>query len=226
MRSSIPLVAIAATATHAASLASVCTSEYVQASLPSDDFYQGITIDTSSVSASAVYNYSASSTAFFPAAVIDYCDVEFAYTHNGRGDQVLVRYWLPAPSAFENRFLTTGGFAFAINQGTQNLPGGVQYGAAAGITDGGFGSFDTEFDAVFLLANGTVDWQAVYMFGYQALHEMTLLGKELTSNFFNATDKVYGYYQSCSEGGREGWSQVQRFADQFDGAAIGAPAFR
>lgn len=32
--------------------------------------------------------------------------------------------------------------------------------------------------------------------------------------------------QGCSEGGREGWSQVQRFSDSFDGAAIGAPAFR
>ncbi|TDZ22691.1 Tannase [Colletotrichum orbiculare MAFF 240422] len=37
---------------------------------------------------------------------------------------------------------------------------------------------------------------------------------------------MYAYYQGCSEGGREGWSQVQRFADQFDGAAIGAPALR
>jgi tannase len=44
----------------------------------------------------------------------------------------------------------------------------------------------------------------------------------MTAN--NAT--LYSYYQGCSEGGREGWSQVQRFGNQFDGAAIGAPAFR
>lgn len=32
--------------------------------------------------------------------------------------------------------------------------------------------------------------------------------------------------RSCSEGGREGWSQVQRYGSQYDGAIIGAPAFR
>lgn len=35
-----------------------------------------------------------------------------------------------------------------------------------------------------------------------------------------------GPSQGCSEGGREGWSQPQRFADAYDGATIGAPAFR
>lgn len=38
--------------------------------------------------------------------------------------------------------------------------------------------------------------------------------------------KIYSYYQGCSEGGREGWSQVQRFPEQFDGVVAGAPAFR
>lgn len=34
------------------------------------------------------------------------------------------------------------------------------------------------------------------------------------------------YPQGCSEGGREGFSQVQRFAETYDGAIIGAPALR
>lgn len=141
-------------------------------------------------------------------------------------DIVHVSYWLPAPDSFEGRYVSTGGGGLAINSGASYSPSGIIVGAVSGITDGGFGDFDTEFDAVFLAANDTINWQATYMFGYQAHHELATLGKAYTANLYNVTDKVYSYYQGCSEGGREGWSQVQRFADQFDGAAIGAPAFR
>lgn len=96
------------------------------------------------------------------------------------------------------------------------------------MTDGGFGSFDNEFSDVALIENGTVNWQATYMFGYQAHHELATIGKQLTRNIYNVSNssKIYSYYQGCSEGGREGWSQVQRYPDQFDGIAVGAPAFR
>jgi len=218
-------VAFAAIAA-ATTLGDVCTVSRVQAALPSDDFYNGITIDPSSVSASPVYNTSVSGETFFPDATFDYCSVSFAYTHNGRDDQVLLQYWLPAPENFQNRFLATGGGGLAITSGNGSLPGGIIYGAVAGTTDGGFGSFSTNSDAVFLLANGSVNWESVFMFGYQGIHEMSVLGKELTVNFYNVTSKLYSYYQGCSEGGREGWSQVQRFADEWDGAAVGAPAFR
>lgn len=137
-----------------------------------------------------------------------------------------VSYWLPAPDSFEGRYVSTGGGGLAINSGSSYSPSGIIVGAVSGITDGGFGDFNTQFDAVFLAANDTINWQATYMFGYQAHHELATLGKAYTANLYNVTDKVYSYYQGCSEGGREGWSQMQRFADQFDGAAIGAPAFR
>lgn len=64
--------------------------------------------------------------------------------------------------------------------------------------------------------------------GYQAHNELATLGKQLTRNIYNvaSSKKIYSYYQGCSEGGREGWSQVQRFPEQFDGVVVGAPAFR
>ncbi|KAF1996023.1 tannase and feruloyl esterase [Amniculicola lignicola CBS 123094] len=84
-------------------------------------------------------------------------------------------------------------------------------------------------DAVFLLANGTINYQTLYMFGYNGIAEMTKMGKALSKAFYgkNGTDsKLYTYYQGCSEGGREGWSQVQRFPQEYDGVIPGAPAFR
>jgi len=220
-------VAVSAATVRAASLADVCTKSYVQTSLPSGDFNLGISIDASSVIVNTVTNANSSGSYFYPEAVFDYCNVTFAYSHDGLNDQVLIWYWLPAPGDFKNRFLSTGGGGYAINSGSASLAGGPVYGAASGCTDGGFGGFDNQFQAVDLLANGTLNWQEMTMFGYQAIHEMTIIGKALTEQFYNMSGaKLYSYYQGCSEGGREGWSQVQRFADELDGAIIGAPAFR
>lgn len=219
--------------TYASSLADFCTPAYVQSVLPEDHFYVGATFndiefDKTSVTANPVYNTSTPSSTFWPAGSFDYCNVSLAYSHAGRDDKVNLIYWLPAPDSFKNRYLSTGGGGFAINSGTGSLPGGLLYGASAGATDGGFGGFSHQFDSVFPLANGSANYESLYMFGYQAIHELGLVGKELTKNFFQMSNstKLYSYYQGCSEGGRDGWSQVQRYGDSFDGAITGAPAFR
>ncbi|KAF2769240.1 tannase and feruloyl esterase [Teratosphaeria nubilosa] len=217
-----------AVATINSTLADLCTKTYAVSKLPVDAL-QGITIDSSSVTAQAFYNQSVSGSVMYPDfSGFDYCNVTFAYSHNGLGDQILVTYWLPDPAKFENRYLQTGGGGLAINSGTSSVIGGVIYGAASGLTDGGFGSFDNMWDDVFPLANGSANWPAIYNFGYLSLHENAVLGKAFTKYFYGTgnSTKLYNYYQGCSEGGREGWSQVQRFADEVDGAVIGAPAFR
>lgn len=213
---------------NATSLADICTTSYAKAHLPADSTVDGITIDPSSVSVAITYNASFTDEVMFPDTVISYCNLTFAYSHNGLDDQVYVAYWLPSPSDFQNRFLATGGGGLAINSGSSSLAGGLEYGAVSGLTDGGFGTFDTQWDATIPLANGTNNWPSVYNFGYQSIHEMSLLGKALTNNIYGVANssKVYSYYQACSEGGREGWSQVQRFPGQYDGAIIGAPAIR
>lgn len=121
--------------------------------------------------------------------------------------------------------MSTGGFGYAITKGSSALETGLPYGAATGTTDGGFGGFSAELTDVVLVANGTLNQQALISFGYLSIHEMTVLGKELTSNFYASTN-LYSYYAACSEGGREGWSQIERYGDQFDGLSVGAPAMR
>ncbi|KAI1473361.1 tannase-domain-containing protein [Daldinia eschscholtzii] len=215
-------------AVSAASLSDYCTSAYATSVLPVQDLGLGVIIDASSVSAILTTNKSVSSD-WYEDAVIDYCNITFAYSHNGiANDAVHVSYLIPPPEKFLNRYVSTGGGGLAINSGLSFSPVGIISGAVSGITDGGFGNFNTQYDKVFLLANHTVNWQATYMFGYQAHHELATLGKQFTRNFFNVSDsqKIYSYYQGCSEGGREGWSQIQRFADQFDGLVTGAPALR
>ncbi|KAL1892605.1 hypothetical protein Sste5346_006890 [Sporothrix stenoceras] len=210
------------------SLDAVCNKAYVQQSLPVGAI-DGLVIDTDSVVVNAVYNATFSGSDFFPDFTNQsYCNVTFAYSHTGRSDRILLWYWLPAPDNFQNRYLSTGGGGYSITSQDSSLPGGIAYGASAGTTDGGFGGFEAQVSDVVLLANGTLNYDAVYSFGYKSIHELTVLGKQLTRNFFqmDANTTLYSYYQACSEGGREGWSQVQRFPDDFDGAIIGAPAMR
>ncbi|KUJ23450.1 tannase and feruloyl esterase [Mollisia scopiformis] len=207
--SRVALAALAATAnaaSNATSLADVCTVANVQAALPANGIILGIELIPSAVTASALYN---ATSGMGSTTTTTYCNVTITYTHTGKGDSVLVKYAFPSPDDFEKRFYAS-------------------YGAVGGATSTGYDAFDYSYDEVVLYGNGTINWDATYMFGYQALGEMTIVGKALTTGFYGLyTDtKIYTYYEGCSDGGREGMSQVQRFGAEYDGAITGAPAFR
>ncbi|KAF3033221.1 hypothetical protein E8E11_001889 [Didymella keratinophila] len=58
--------------------------------------------------------------------------------------------------------------------------------------------------------------------------ELTKIGKPLTQAFYGLNNtRLYTYFKGCSDGGREGMSQVQRWGTEYDGVVVaGAPAFR
>lgn len=61
-------------------------------------------------------------------------------------------------------------------------------GAISGAMDRGFGNFSTDSGA-FFLQNGTVNWESLFTFGYEAIYELSLLGKELPkSRYYNMSD--------------------------------------
>ncbi|KAJ6474817.1 Tannase/feruloyl esterase [Mycena sanguinolenta] len=220
--------AIAALRTSAASLADICTTSYVQSTLPADGFVEGLVLSPESVTVNAVYNYTVAANNLYPGkSDLDFCNVTLSYTREGLSNATPTNlwYWLPSPDQFQGRYLSTGGGGFAITSGEIDLSSGLVFGAASGTTDGGFGGWDAMLTDVVLPANGTIDWDILINFGYRSIHEMTVIGQGFTKSFYNSSS-LYSYYQACSEGGREGWSQIQRYGTQFNGAAIGAPAFR
>lgn len=215
-------------------LDSICNSDYLTSTLPYE-VLTGLSLDPSSLIVETVTNYTLTSSsvetgANGPNATYEFCNVTFAYSHDGRSDRVLVNYFLPPYDSFQNRYLSTGGGGYAINSGASGAEDALVYGAVGGRTDGGFGGFSVNYNTngVDLLANGTLNYDELFMFGYKAHRELSLIGKQLARNVYamNDTAKLYAYYEGCSEGGREGWSQVQRYGDEWDGALIGAPAFR
>ncbi|ATZ46274.1 hypothetical protein BCIN_01g09020 [Botrytis cinerea B05.10] len=221
-QSSRAAIAALAVTANAASLSDVCTISNVQAAIPANGTLLGIDLIPSAVTAGAVYNASAG---MGSTATYTYCNVTVTYTHTGKNDKVIIKYAFPSPSDFENRFYVGGGGGYSLSS---DATGGLAYGAVGGATDAGYDAFDYSYDEVVLYGNGSINWDATYMFGYQALGEMTLVGKSLTKGFYGLSDdtKVYTYYEGCSDGGREGMSQVQRWGKEYDGVIAGAPAFR
>ncbi|KAE8150970.1 Tannase 33 kDa subunit [Aspergillus avenaceus] len=208
-----------------ASLTDVCTKSNVQSALPANGTLLGISLIPSAVTAGTVYNASTGGGMMSSSSdgeTYNYCNVTVTYTHTGKGDKVVVKYAFPEPADYKNRFYVAGGGGFSLSS---DATGGLPYGAAGGATDAGYDAFSNSYDDVVLYGNGSINWDATYMFAYQALGEMTQIGKHLSKGFYGS-DKLYTYYEGCSDGGREGMSQVQRWGEEYDGVIAGAPAFR
>jgi hypothetical protein len=79
-------------------------------------------------------------------------------TRDGLNDATVLSDLLPVLGNFQSRYLSTGGAGYAISSGKMSLPGGLIYGAVAGLTDRGFvGNQDSAIN-IFLVANGTRNW--------------------------------------------------------------------
>jgi feruloyl esterase len=60
-------------------------------------------------------------------------------------------------------------------------------------------------------------------FAYRAVHEMTVASKAIIAAFYGNGPRL-SYWNGCSTGGRQALIEAQRFPEDFDGIAAGAPA--
>jgi feruloyl esterase len=60
-------------------------------------------------------------------------------------------------------------------------------------------------------------------FAYRAAHEMAVQGRAIIAAYYRQRPR-FSYWNGCSTGGRQGLLEAQRFPDDFDGIAAGAPA--
>ncbi|MCP5525121.1 MAG: tannase/feruloyl esterase family alpha/beta hydrolase [Verrucomicrobiales bacterium] len=146
------------------------------------------------------------------------CRVTAVVTHPPAEDRVTVWVGLPLTN-WNGRFQGTGGGGF-LGGHPNSLRGPVRQGFAAGATDtgheGGSGRFALD-------ANGRQNWQGIIDNAYLGIHEMTVVGKAVTTAFYGREPR-YAYFVGGSTGGRQGLMEAQRFPEDYDGIVSACPA--
>jgi len=84
-------------------------------------------------------------------------------------------------------------------------------------SDLGHDTPDGNGDAVWAAGNS----QAKIDYGHRGVHVVTLTAKAIIQRFYGRA-QTYAYFNGCSDGGREGMMEVQRYPEDFDGVAAGA----
>ena len=150
---------------------------------------------------------------------ISVCEVNITLTHPGENDTVLVETWLPL-SDWNGRFQGTGGGGLATGSGASALALAARLGYSASQTDGGhFGGLaDWALDA-----KGSVNYNLLIDFASRSLHDMAVVGKQLTARYYGHPPKR-SYWNGCSTGGRQGYMEAQRYPNDYDGILADAPA--
>lgn len=123
--------------------------------------------------------------------------------------------WLPA-AGWNGRLWGSGNGGFAGDMPYGSLGARVAEGYAATGTDTGHEG--SPMDAGWAIGHP----EKVIDYGYRAIHEVAVRGKVIVSAFYGRK-AVHAYFCSCSNGGRQGLIEAQRYPDDYDGIISGAP---
>ncbi|HEX6840618.1 MAG TPA: tannase/feruloyl esterase family alpha/beta hydrolase [Stellaceae bacterium] len=171
-----------------------------------------------------------------PAVPVAFCRVQLTVA-----PQINIEVWLPPAANWNHRFQAEGGGGYAGTISYSALAAAVtgdavtgQYATAStdtghpasGTANGQGGANGAQGGGGFALnpANDTLNEGLIVDFASRSLHETTLKAKALIKAYYGEPQK-YAYWNGCSTGGRQGWMEAQRFADDYDGILAGAPAF-
>ena len=142
----------------------------------------------------------------------EFCRIQMT-TESSSSSSFNTEIWLP--SNWTGRFLVTG------NGGIEGCIHRFEmiYAAARGFASIGNDSGHTGQTAKYF-----TNKEVLKDYVYRAMHMGVALGKKVTAAFYGQPH-TKSYYLGCSTGGRQAFTEAQRYPEDFDGIIGGAPAF-
>jgi feruloyl esterase len=128
-----------------------------------------------------------------------------------------VEVWMPS-SNWNGKFQAVGNGGWAGSISIEAMTVALREGYATASTDTGHKSKETPGGS-FVPGHP----EKFIDYGYRAVHEMTLAAKKLIDAHYGRPARL-AYWNSCSNGGRQGLMEAQRYPEDFDGIVAGAPA--
>jgi feruloyl esterase len=151
------------------------------------------------------------------AGVPEHCDVRGTIWPEAR-------FAVKLPTAWNNRFFMAGNEGLAGTIPLEAMDVALRRGFATAGTDTGHDAAK-EPGAVFAWPGPDNPYaeRKVTDFAFLAVHETALLGKKILRAYYGEAPR-HSYWAGCSNGGRQGLIEAQRFTEDFDGYIVGAPA--
>ena len=148
------------------------------------------------------------------AALPSFCRVAATLTPSGDSD-IKIEVWLPA-SGLNGKFEAVGNGGWA---------GTIAYPAMAAALSAGYATVSTDTghtgnSADFALGHP----EKLIDLGYRSIHEMTVTAKSIINARYGNAPRL-SYFNGCSQGGRQGITEAQRYPADFNGIVAGAPVW-
>ncbi|MES2488249.1 MAG: tannase/feruloyl esterase family alpha/beta hydrolase [Pseudomonadota bacterium] len=124
--------------------------------------------------------------------------------------------WLPR-EGWNGRFQTLGNGGLAGSVETLPMLAVLRSGYAVATSDTGHEAKND--DGRWALNHP----EKIRDYGHRAVHETTVQAKQLIKAYYGEGPK-YSYFSSCSNGGRQGLMEAQRYPEDYDAVLAGAPA--
>ena len=128
--------------------------------------------------------------------------------------------WLPEPGTWNRKFLSTGegGFAGQLNYQRAGLDSAMDENLRRGYVTASTDTGHLASDPWWAIGHP----EKITDYLYRAKHVTTVAAKAIVTAYYGQSP-AHSYFNSCSNGGRQGLIEAQRYPDDFDGLIVGAP---